>query len=111
MARFKLLRYRRPSLKTALGFTRAKRRFKTQTGYYAATRWMRAHQPAAAGAAPRRLLLRPDEVPALPLRQALEHPPLHMGSAEIARRVERGELDVAHVLGQRHGAIARVTRQ
>lgn len=42
MARFKLLRYRRPSLKTALGFTRAKRRFKTQTGYYAATRWMRA---------------------------------------------------------------------
>ncbi len=42
MARFKLLRYRRPSPKTALGITRAKRRFKTQTGYYAATRWMRA---------------------------------------------------------------------
>ncbi len=42
VARFKLLRYRRPSLKTALGITRAKRRFKTQTGYYAATRWMRA---------------------------------------------------------------------
>lgn len=42
MARFKLFRYRRPSLKTALGVTQAKRRFKTRTGYYAATRWMRA---------------------------------------------------------------------
>ena len=41
MARFKLLRYRRPSLKTALGITKAKRRIKTRTGYYAATRWMR----------------------------------------------------------------------
>lgn len=42
MARFKIFRYRRPSLSTALGITRAKRRFKTQTGYYAATRWTRA---------------------------------------------------------------------
>ena len=42
MARFKLFRYRRPSLKTALGVTAAKRRIKTETGYYAATRWMRA---------------------------------------------------------------------
>ncbi len=42
MARFKLFRYRRPSLSTALGVTRAKRRIKTRTGYYAATRWMRA---------------------------------------------------------------------
>ena len=42
MARFKVFRYRRPSLSTALGVTRAKRRFKTATGYYAATRWMRA---------------------------------------------------------------------
>ncbi len=42
MARFKLLRYRRPSLKTALGVTAAKRRIKRESGYYAATRWMRA---------------------------------------------------------------------
>ncbi len=42
IARFRLFRYRRPSLSTALGIKRAKRRFKTQTGYYAATRWMRA---------------------------------------------------------------------
>ncbi len=42
MARFKLLRYRRPSLSTMLGVTRAKRRIKTRTGYYAATRWLRA---------------------------------------------------------------------
>jgi len=42
MARLKLLRYCRPSLKTALGVTAAKRRIKTRTGYYAATRWMRA---------------------------------------------------------------------
>ena len=35
-------RYRRPSLSTVLGVTRAKRRFKTATGYYAATRWTRA---------------------------------------------------------------------
>lgn len=43
MARFKLFpRYRRPSLKTALGITRAKRQIKTRTGYYAATRWTRA---------------------------------------------------------------------
>lgn len=42
MARFRIIRYRRPSLKTALGVTRAKRRFRAATGYYAATRWMRA---------------------------------------------------------------------
>ena len=43
MARFKVFpRYRRPSLKTALGITRAKRRIKTASGYYAATRWTRA---------------------------------------------------------------------
>lgn len=43
MARFKVFpRYRRPSLKTALGVTQAKRRLKTRTGYYAATRWTRA---------------------------------------------------------------------
>lgn len=43
MARFKIFpRYRRPSLKTALGITKAKRRIKTRTGYYAATRWTRA---------------------------------------------------------------------
>ncbi len=47
MARFKLFpRYRRPSLSTALGITKAKRRFKTATGYYAATRWMRAPKNA-----------------------------------------------------------------
>lgn len=43
MAKFKMFpRYRRPSLKTALGVTKAKRRLKTATGYYAATRWTRA---------------------------------------------------------------------
>lgn len=42
MARFKLIRYRRPSLRTAFGVTRAKRRLKSATGYYAATRWTRA---------------------------------------------------------------------
>ena len=43
MPRFKVFpRYRRPSLRTALGVTRAERRIKTQTGYYAATRWTRA---------------------------------------------------------------------
>ncbi len=41
---YRMFRYRRPSLKTALGVTKAKRRLKTQTGYYAATRWMRAPQ-------------------------------------------------------------------
>lgn len=47
MARFKVFpRYRRPSLKTALGITRAKRRFRTATGYYAATRWTRAPRNA-----------------------------------------------------------------
>lgn len=43
MSRFKIFpRYRRPSLSTALGITRAKRRFKQQTGYYALTRPFRA---------------------------------------------------------------------
>lgn len=43
MARFKVFpRYRRPSLKTALGITRANRRLKSRSGYYAATRWTRA---------------------------------------------------------------------
>ncbi|MGH2517121.1 MAG: hypothetical protein ACRDHP_15835 [Ktedonobacterales bacterium] len=47
MARFKVFpRYRRPSLKTALGVTKAKRRLKTKSGYYAATRWMRAPRNA-----------------------------------------------------------------
>jgi hypothetical protein len=41
--RFKLFpRYRRPSLRTLTGVTRAKRRLGTASGYYAATRWMRA---------------------------------------------------------------------
>jgi hypothetical protein len=39
-------RYRRPSLKTALGVTRAKRRFRRATGYYALTRWTRTPQNA-----------------------------------------------------------------
>jgi hypothetical protein len=40
--RFKLLpRYRRPSMKTLLGVTRAKRRLGASTGYYRATRWTR----------------------------------------------------------------------
>lgn len=43
MPRYKLFpRYRRPSLRTMLGVTRAERRFKRESGYYAATRWMRA---------------------------------------------------------------------
>jgi hypothetical protein len=43
MTRFKLFpRYRRPSLKTALGVTQAKRRFRKATGYYAITRPFRA---------------------------------------------------------------------
>lgn len=42
MARFKVFRYRRPSLSAMLGVTKAKRRVKSATGYYAATRWMRA---------------------------------------------------------------------
>lgn len=47
MARFKTFpRYRRPSLKTALGVTKAKRRFRKATGYYAATRWTRAPRNA-----------------------------------------------------------------
>ena len=35
-------RYRRPSVSTVLGVTRARRRLKTATGYYGATRWTRA---------------------------------------------------------------------
>lgn len=47
MARFKVFpRYRKPSLKTALGVTKAKRRFRKATGYYAATRWTRAPRNA-----------------------------------------------------------------
>jgi hypothetical protein len=42
MPKFKLFRYRRPSLKTALGVTRAKRRLGKATGYYAVTRPFRA---------------------------------------------------------------------
>jgi hypothetical protein len=34
-------RYRRPSVRTLLGITRAKRRLGASTGYYRATRWMR----------------------------------------------------------------------
>ncbi len=43
MARgFKLLpRYRRPSVRTLLGITRARRRLGAATGYYRATRWLR----------------------------------------------------------------------
>ena len=43
MARFKMFpRYRRPSLSTALGITRAKRRLGRASGYYALTRPLRA---------------------------------------------------------------------
>ena len=43
MARFKMFpRYRRPSLKTALGVTKAKRRLRKATGYYAVTKPFRA---------------------------------------------------------------------
>lgn len=42
----RLIRYRKPSLKTALGVTRAKRRLLTSTGYYHATRLMRAPRNA-----------------------------------------------------------------
>lgn len=38
----KLIRYRKPSVKTMLGVTKAKRRLKQQTGYYAATKPLRA---------------------------------------------------------------------
>lgn len=44
MARFRLFRYCRPSLKTALGVTKARRRLGKATGYYRATRWTRAPQ-------------------------------------------------------------------
>lgn len=36
MARFRVIRYRRPSLKTALGVTKAKKRMKKQLGITAA---------------------------------------------------------------------------
>jgi hypothetical protein len=42
MPRFKVVRYRKPSLKTALGVTKAKRRIKKATGYYAVTKPFRA---------------------------------------------------------------------
>jgi len=38
MPRFTLLRYRRPSVKVALGITKAKRQLKKATGYYAVTK-------------------------------------------------------------------------
>jgi hypothetical protein len=38
----KLFRYRKPSVKTALGITKAKRRIKKKSGYYAATKPTRA---------------------------------------------------------------------
>ncbi len=42
MARFRVFpRYRRPSLKTLLGVTRAKRRLGRESGYYALTRPLR----------------------------------------------------------------------
>lgn len=42
MARFKVLRYRRPSLKTVLGVTKAKKRMKKQLGITAAMKPLRA---------------------------------------------------------------------
>ena len=42
MARFKIMRYRRPSLKTALGVTKAKKRVKKQLGITAAMKPFRA---------------------------------------------------------------------
>jgi hypothetical protein len=45
MPRYKAFpRYRRPSLNTLLGITRAKRAIKRKSGFYAATRWTRAPQ-------------------------------------------------------------------
>jgi hypothetical protein len=38
----KLFRYRKPSVKTMLGVTKAKKAVKTKTGYYAATKPTRA---------------------------------------------------------------------
>lgn len=38
----KLFRYRKPSVKTLLGVTKAKKAIKKQTGYYAATKATRA---------------------------------------------------------------------
>lgn len=37
----KLFRYRKPSMKTVLGITKAKKRIKKKTGYYAATKHTR----------------------------------------------------------------------
>jgi hypothetical protein len=42
MARMKLIRYRRPSMKTILGVTKAKKRMKKRLGITAAMRPMRA---------------------------------------------------------------------
>lgn len=53
MARFKVMRYRRPSLKTALGVTKAKKRLKRQLGITAAMKPIRAP-----GNAKRRMLRR-----------------------------------------------------
>ncbi len=51
MARFKVFpRYRRPSLKMALGVTRAKRRLGKVTGYYALSRVPCAHRAISSGA-------------------------------------------------------------
>ena len=41
MPQFKLFRYRRPSVKTVLGITKAKRQLKKATGYYAVTKPLR----------------------------------------------------------------------
>ena len=40
--KFKLIRYRKPSVKTLVGVTKAKKRIKTKTGVYAATKVQRA---------------------------------------------------------------------
>ena len=41
MPRFTLLRYRRPSVNTVVGITKAKRQLKKATGYYALTKPLR----------------------------------------------------------------------
>jgi hypothetical protein len=41
MPRFTLLRYRRPSINTVVGITRARRQLKKASGYYAMTRRLR----------------------------------------------------------------------
>lgn len=64
MARFNVLRYRKPSLKTALGVTKATRRLKTATGGILRRQALDAGtaQREAQAAAEGWLLLRPDEV-------------------------------------------------